>query len=53
MNINFNFLNDCLNDIRQFHTDYVKLEKELHQIMSDIKSLFVIIVIGQDDVNYL
>jgi hypothetical protein len=50
--INFNLLNECLDSAREIHRDFKTFENNVHQIVSDVKSLFIIFVIGQDDINF-
>jgi len=45
--INFDVLNDILNDVKHFHYDLQKRKKIIDAAVEDIKNLFFILVIGQ------
>jgi len=45
--INFDMLNDILNDIRHFHNDFQKIKKNVDMVLEDAKNLLIILVIGK------
>lgn len=47
--IDFDFLNECLEEVKTLYMNIKEFENTTKTILSDIKSLFVIVVIGQDD----
>ena len=50
--INFDLLNGYLDTAREIHRDFKTFEDNANKILSDIKSLFIILVIGQDDIQF-
>lgn len=47
--IDFDFLNECLEEVKSIYSSIKEIENITKTVLSDIKSLFVIVVIGQDD----
>jgi len=45
--INFDTLNDILNEVRHFHDDFQKIKKNVDMVLEDTKNLLIILVIGK------